>query len=364
MRVAAVVEQSWHGVPGGTATATNNLLAAITALDGAPEMVGIAARHRVPAMPEFAPPVPVCQLRLPRQALYAGWLWARRPDPQRCCGPVDVIHATSAAVPPRRAPLVVTVHDLAFFHFPDHATRAGQRFFERSWKVVSREADLVLCPSEATADDCVAHGLDRSRLRVVPWGVHAPPVTDAQVAAVRRRHQLPDEMILFVGTIEPRKNLRRLVDAVAGLGPEAPPLVVAGPAGWDDGFAAAVAPLGDRVRLLGRVPDGELAALYAAATVFAWPSLLEGFGLPVLEAMAQGAAVVTAAGTATAEVAADAAVLVDPADTGAIGDAIASLLSDTAERQRLGEAARRRAATYTWERAAAATVDAYREVAA
>ena len=362
LRVAAIVEQNWHAVPGGTATSTNAQLLALTELPNPPEIVGVAARHRGAAPSEFSAGVPVRQMRLTRRALYASWLTLRRPAVQSVTGTIDVIHATSAAIPPRSAPMVVTVHDLAFLHFPDHATRLGQRFFERSWAIAKREADLVLCPSEATAMDCVANGLEADRIRVIPWGVDPQLSAQQEIDRIHAHFDLPTEFLLFVGTVEPRKNLRRIVAAVAKLGSNAPPLVVVGPAGWGDDIASITSPLGDRARLLGRVAQDDLGALYAAATVFVWPSLLEGFGLPVLEAMVQGTAVVTSIGTSTEELCGGVGVCVDPTDTKAITDAIGGLLADEGERERLGAMARQRALRFTWEQTATATMSAYREL--
>src|SRR5690606_30912385 len=149
----------------------------------------------------------------------------------------------------------------------------------------------------------------------------------------------------FVGTVEPRKNLERLAEAVARLG-DGLPLVVAGADGW----GAVTAP-GDHVRFLGFVPGGDLPALYGAASAFAYPSLEEGFGLPVIGAMAAGAAVVTSAGGATAEVAGEAAVLVQPTSVGSIAEGLRAALADPAGWAMRGRA---RAAEFTWERAAAA----------
>ena len=157
-------------------------------------------------------------------------------------------------------------------------------------------------------------GLVADRLRHVPLGVDIVEVGEADVDRVRRRYRLPAEFILFVGTLEPRKNLRRLVEAVERVGDL--PLVVVGMNGWGDQSALD----GPDTLLVGFVPDDDLAPLYAAARVFAYPSEREGFGLPVLEAMAQGTPVVTSRGTSTEEVAGGAAVLVDPFDVDSIAD--------------------------------------------
>ena len=164
--------------------------------------------------------------------------------------------------------------------------------------------------------------------------------------------------MLFVGTLEPRKNLRRLVAAMAAADGDRLPLVVAGPAGWGD---AAPADVGRAdVRFVGFVAPADLPGLYAAATVFAYPSELEGFGLPVAEAMAQGAPVVTSAGRSTEEVAGGAAVLVDPLDVDSIR---AGIVEAAARADELAAAGRARAADLTWEAAAERTLAVYREAA-
>jgi glycosyltransferase involved in cell wall biosynthesis len=283
---------------------------------------------------------------------------------------VDVIHATGMAIPPRSAPLVVTVHDLAFVHHPEHATGHGRRFFERSLELTRRDADLVLCPSEATRRDCLAHGFDPDRVRVVPWGVDLPAKGAALAAgdavdARLARYGLADTcFVLFVGTVEPRKNLGALVDAFEQLHRRDVVLAIGGPAGWNEDLRERLGPVLSRTRVLGFVPPEDLPLLYERAAVFCYPSLLEGFGMPVLEAMAAGAAVVTSIGTATEEVAGSAALTVDPRDPNAIATALSALLDDPARRAELGAAARERARTFTWARTAALTKAAYRAVAA
>jgi glycosyltransferase involved in cell wall biosynthesis len=240
------------------------------------------------------------------------------------------------------------------------ATRHGHRFFRRGLELARRHARLVMCPSEATIDECVNAGLERERLRLVPWGVAPSTVTKGDVSAVLARYKIDRAYVLFAGTVEPRKNLPRLLDAFTQV-PNDVELVLAGPAGWNEMIDAQLAALGSRVRALGFVGRSDLDALVAGASVFCYPSIREGFGLPVLEAMAQGVPVVTSAATATAEVAGDAGLLVDPLDVDDIARAIQTLLDDRAEASRLGEAGRDRAKTFTWERTAELATDVYRE---
>ena len=158
-------------------------------------------------------------------------------------------------------------------------------------------------------DDCAAAGLPADRLRLVPLGVDVDRADAAETARVVAAYGLPERYLLFVGTVEPRKNLRGLAEAVSRL-EEPLPLIVAGAEGWGD---VAISSGGD-IRFIGFVPADDLGALYAGAEVFCYPSEREGYGLPVLEAMAQGMPVVTSRGTATEEAAGGAAVLVDPMD--------------------------------------------------
>jgi glycosyltransferase involved in cell wall biosynthesis len=271
-------------------------------------------------------------------------------------GEVDVAHATGLVPAASAAPLVVTVHDLAFLRDPDQFTKHGAALMRRSLNVIRTAADRVLCSSEATMIDCEAAGIAADRLRHVPLGVDIVDVAPIDVDRVRRQYRLPAEFVLFVGTLEPRKNLARLVEAVdrsACL-----PLVVAGTVGWGDQPALAAT----NALLLGFVPDTDLAALYAAATVFAYPSEREGFGLPVLEAMAQGTPVVTSRGTSTEEVAGGAAELVDPFDVDSISAGLAAALQ-SGRRNELSRLGRARAGELTWRAAAERTLDVYRELA-
>ncbi len=360
LRIAYTLEQLWHEVPGGTAVAALRVARELVARDDV-DVIGVAGRHARPPAPAYRTDLTVRALPVARPWLYQTWLRFRWPLVEAATGPVDVCHATGLVPAASDAPLVVTVHDLAFRRFPERFTRHGARTMRRSLEVIRRRAALVLCSSSPTVDDLLDAGFSEDRLRLVPLGVDVVDVPDAEIDRVRREHRLPERFVLFVGTMEPRKNLVRLAEAVARLD-DPVPLVVVGADGWG-GVEERVTRLDLDVRFLGFVPDVDLAACYAAATVFAYPSEWEGFGLPVAEAMAQGAPVVTSRGTSMAEVAGGAAVLVDPTDTDDIARGLAEALDQRGRDARIA-AGRSRAATLTWSATAAATVAAYREVAA
>ena len=349
MRVAYTLEQCWHDAPGGTAVAAIEVARRLAPRTDV-TLVGVAGRHRSAPKPDWRAPIPVAQLPLPRPLLYESWLRLRRPRVEQATGPVDVAHATGLVPCATDAPLVVTMHDVAFLDDTSKFSRQGLRVMRRSLDVARDRAAMVITSSEASRRDLEANGVEPARIRVVPLGVDHAPASSEAIAAVRQRHSLPERFVLFVGTLEPRKNLRRLAAANE---PMVMPLVVAGPAGWGD----ATDDLAGDLRFLGFVPRSDLPALYAAATVFAYPSESEGFGLPVLEAMNQGAPVVTSTGTSTEEVAGGAAVLVDPFDV----DSIAAGLAEAERRaDELSAAGRARAATMTWDAAAERTLDVYR----
>ncbi|HQZ33634.1 MAG TPA: glycosyltransferase family 1 protein [Ilumatobacteraceae bacterium] len=354
MRVAYTLEQCWHRIPGGTGVAALRIAEALGPHNDV-RLVGVAGRHRHLPPDPWAPTIPVAHLPIAAPLLYESWLYGGWPNVEMATGRVDIAHATTLIPCPTKAKLVVTLHDLAFLYDPSQFTRHGVRVFRRSLDIIKRRADLVLCCSQATMDDCVAAGIDGERLRLVPLGVEAERADDAEVARVRQRYGLPDDYLLFVGTVEPRKNLKGLVAALAHL-PEPPLLVVAGADGWGDiGVSES-----DRVRFLGFVASDDLSGLYGGASVFCYPSEREGYGLPVLEAMAQGTPVVTSRGTATEETAGDAAVLVDPRDPHDIARGVDEALRRHSELAAKGLA---RVQRRSWATSASLTAAAYRELA-
>ena len=358
LRVAAVVEQCWHRVPGGTAVAAARTLDALAAR-GDVDLVGIAARHRDPPADGLGPSIPIRHSRLPRRALYDSWHRLGSPGVERLVGRVDVVHATGGAVPPAgRARLVATINDLAFLRRPEWFTRRGVRFATRGFELARARAEVVIAPSQTTAADLAGNGVEPERIRVAPLAVAAAAPDAAAIDAVRVRHRLPEVFALWVGTAEPRKNLAGLLRAAARTATGVP-LVLAGPDGWGLDAQKLVAEAACDVMRLGFVPQRELPALYAAARVFVYPSLMEGFGLPVLEAMAQGTPVVTSSGTATEEVCGDPASVVDPTDVEALAAAIDAVVDDDAEHHRRSVAARRRASQFSWEATASHVRAAY-----
>ena len=262
---------------------------------------------------------------------------------------LDVLHCPTIRAPIRsRVPLVVTVHDLAVLRYPETFNRWTQSWSRLTLPHVARAARRIVAVSDFTRGELVELlGVDEGRVRVVRNGVGPPFSPEGP--------RTEGEYILAVSTLEPRKNLARLVEGFrrAGLGLE---LRVVGAPGW-----GRVGVEGEQVRVLGEVEDTELAALYRGAACVAYVSFYEGFGLPVLEALACGAPVVTARGGACEEVAAGAAELVDPLDPDDIAAGLRRAAGRRGELRALGLA---RAGELTWERTARETLAVYEEAAA
>jgi glycosyltransferase involved in cell wall biosynthesis len=262
-------------------------------------------------------------------------------------------------------PQVVTVHDLTLLTHPEWHEASKVRYFGWAMRRAVAAATRVLCVSATTAADLAGRlEVAPDRIDVTPLGTDLRPAPEERVAELRGRLGLDGPYLLGLGTVEPRKDLPTLVRAFAALAGELPHrLVLAGLAGWGAGeLRAAVAASGvaDRVLVAGYVPEADKAALLSGAEVFAYPSRYEGFGLPVLEAMACGTPVVTTTGGSLPEVAGDAATLVEPGDDAALAAALAKLATDPAAGRDAAARGLARAAGFTWRRCAELTAAAYR----
>ncbi len=261
-------------------------------------------------------------------------------------------------------PAVVTVHDLGYVYFPDAHPDLGRRYLEWSTRHSVQRATRIIADSLATAKDLAAHyGVSENRIKLVYPGVDDTfsRVTDRErLAAVRARYQLPERYLLFIGTLQPRKNIARIVQAYVRWTATQPDpdvaLVLAGPQGWlydpawTQGVAGVIQP--------GYIADEDVAALYSGALALVFPSLHEGFGFPVLEAMQCGTPVITSNTSSLPEVAGDAALLVNARDVDAISAAIERVVNDEDLRERLIAAGYEQAGQFTWHRAAEQTLQA------
>ncbi|MEI8166018.1 MAG: glycosyltransferase family 1 protein [Chloroflexales bacterium] len=356
---------------GGIAQYTRQLLAALAPLAPADKFV-ILQHYRQPRPLVVAPNVRRTTLFTPPHHRYEQWslpveLWPRR---------LDLLHCPDFIAPRRRhCPAIVTIHDLAFLHFPAILDASARRFYGQV-RAAAHDAQAVITVSQATRQDIAALlDLPPERVAVVYEAADArftplelPP---GDTRSINGHPLEADTFLLFVSTLEPRKNLETLLRALRVCLDRHPRagfrLVAAGARGWLDApiFALAKAlRLDDAVIFLGGVASDELVWLYRASRLYLNPSLYEGFGLPALEAMACGAPCVVADTSSLPEVVADAAVVVPTRDVGAWAETITRLWDDTAARAELARRGLARAADFSWERAARETLAIYRRVTA
>jgi alpha-1,3-rhamnosyl/mannosyltransferase len=284
---------------------------------------------------------------------------------------VDVFHGPDARIPRLgKVPLVATVHDVFSLDSDQWADAGFREKKRRAYADLAARARFLIFVSSWSRDRFLArHPVEWSRIRVVPEGVDPAfgRVAPGEAASVRARLGLPPGYLLFVGQISARKNAVRVLEAFASLPPSAPPLLLAGPRkhGWEEvRDAHERLRLGERARFLGHVAEGDLGPLYAGARALVFPSLDEGFGLPVVEAFACGTPVLASTAGALPETAGGAALLVDPTDVDAIAGGMRRLLEDETLRRDLAAWGKARAADLTWEAAARRTLEIYREAAA
>lgn len=302
------------------------------------------------------------------------WLNTALVQALKCAKP-DVFFSPGQQIPPPTVcPRVATLLDLAMFLFPRHFTLgrlllSGLTTLRAAWG-----ADHLVCISKATREDAASLlCVRRDKMTVAHLGFDATrfrsDITESAKSEVRSRYRLPERYILYVGRLQPRKNIVRLMDAFEALVARRPDLphqlIVAGGKGWmyETIFRRAMQGGHDRIKLLDYVPGDELPALIAGAEVFALPSLYEGFGLPVLEAMACGTPVLTSSVSSLPEVADDAAMLVNPYDTDEISRALENLVSDEALRDSLARKGLEQAGKFSWAQTATIILDVLMRVA-
>lgn len=349
MELTVVLEQCLAPVPGGTGRYSREIAAALARAPGADPITGVVAWHRsieAALVPDVAGPR---RLPLPRRALVAAW--------ERGLGPQaggDVVLAPTPLHPsPRRTPTVVVVHDAVPWTHPETLTPRGVAWHRAQVERAAREAALIVVPTHAVAAE-LGRQVALREVLVVGEGVSGelalPDDADARAAAMG----LPERFLLTVATLEPRKGLDVLLAALALPGAPDLPLLCAGQTGWGD-----VDPGG--ARLLGRVSDADLAVLLNRATVLVVPSRAEGFGLPLLEAMAAGTPVVTSQAAALVEVGGGAA-RTSPLEPAALAEALREVVDDEALQARMVTAGLLRAAAFSWDAAAALLWSALRAV--
>ena len=335
----------------GVARYSRELRRALSARDDC-EVVPFAIGRRSQPLPG-----PIRHLPVPLRVVQRGWQMFGVPRAEQLIGRVDVVHSLDLVPPPTRHPLVVTVHDTVTAELPGlHGRRAAR--MQLGQRAALDRAAAILAVSQSTADSLIAAGIDPERIRVTPNGLAQLP------APSRAMPVATDLFVLMVGTLEPRKGHDLLLRAFACSGLQDVDIVFAGPtAGREQHLRALARRLGivERLKILGYVDDGVLSRLYADAALLCMPSLGEGFGLPALEALAAGLPVLASDLPAMREVAGDAATLVPAGDVGALRDALKRLLADGQLRAELRQRGLRRAAAFTWEATAEATVQAYHE---
>jgi len=358
---------------GGIGRYTRNLVGALAELDADNEYVLFSAGRDSPGK-TWPANFSIRSLPITDRHLAMAWQRMRVPIPiELFTGWAHVFHSPDFVLPPvLRARTVLTIHDLSFIRHPEcfhkpllaYASHAVPRSVER--------ADVVLADSESARHDLIEllH-VPQDRVFVVYPAVESrfgPQEDSRTIRAMMRRYGIRRPFILGLGTLQPRKNFPRLIRAYDLLRHEhhiPQQLVIAGGKGWlYDEITETIDELGlgEQVLLPGFVADDDLPALYSAADVFAFPSIYEGFGIPVLEAMACGTPVVTTPVSSLPEVAGDAALLAPPEDVEALADALWQLLDDTALRDELCERGFRQAKRFTWERAAAIVLRIYEQL--
>lgn len=364
MRIGIHGDPAAHSIPGGVGVYVRRLIGELLKLEDEHALSIILSRHA--DLPPSWLQAELIRTGLPFAPAYAGWNFLGLP---KIKAELDVVHATGLAIPPvAGAALVATVHDLAVERMPAVVPPIWRQIYLKGLRAAAKRAEVICAVSQATKDELVeAYNIDPARVIVTPEAPNFTPQSPADLSILQRL-DLEGPFILNVGTIEPRKNQIRLVKAFAEAGPELDgyKLVLAGAPGWGQEQVDDMVEKGrlmTRVVLTGKINGPEMVALYSRASVFALPSLYEGFGLPLIEALNFGIPTLSGSSPALRELGGEAAIYADPTDVPAMSAALVDLASDETLRSRLAAGGRSRAAGYTWERTAAATMLAYAQAA-
>ncbi|MGQ0679354.1 MAG: glycosyltransferase family 4 protein [Actinomycetota bacterium] len=359
MRVAIHADAVSHEIPGGIGAYVRRLVDELLILDDGNRYLPIVSRTVEP--PTSWLKAQLIRPSLPAAQLNALWNFTRRPKLKE---DIDVVHATNLVIPPLAADLVATIHDLAVVRMPEVVPAPWRTVYRKGLKLALEESKILCAVSEATKTGLVEdHRIDPDRIVVTPLAPNVTPDSPSS-GAVFERLAISEPYVLCVGTVEPRKNQKRLVAALAETGDALKgwSLVIAGAPGWGQEEVQSQIEsrrAGHRVILTGQLNSLELVDLYKRAGVFAFPSLYEGFGLPLIEALGFGIPSLSSTDPALVELAGSAALAVDPLDTAAIAAALARLCGDEDLRERLAREGRERATQFSWHATAAATRQAY-----
>ena len=370
MRAAVHVDQLFFAAPGGIGTYIRNLVPALFRQDPSLQLTLFHSRFPSHEVPErWMRDHRVEELSGSIRSLYPRWDAIGRPPLPASLRALDVVHATNpAAIPPvaQGQRLVVTVHDLAFERYPNLFPRPWRVLYRLGLRAAVKRADAILTPSRNTAEDILSRTkVDPRKLHVVPLAASLP-ASDVDVGDVLAWLKVRPPYVLFVGTIEPRKNLVRLVRAYRRVASSGLPhaLVLAGPLGWHhESLMRELALEGPgEIVMTGSLSPEELDAVYRAADAFVYPSLYEGFGLPVVEAMARGIPTIASNTSSVPEVTGDAALGVNPRSVREIAAAIESVCTDVELADRLASRGRARAERFSWDETARLTLGVYEQV--
>jgi glycosyltransferase involved in cell wall biosynthesis len=367
--LAFMVDQLFFKAPGGMGTYVRELVPALSRAEPSLEITLFHSRFETRPPDAWMKRYPEVEIPSSIRRLYPSWALARRPSLPAQLDSSDIIHSPVPAAVPAVAPhqrLVVTVHDVAFLVHREMFPIQWRAMYRAGLFRAVRSADAIITVSRHTAEDLARHRrINRQRIHVVPLAASLPHV-GSDVEETLSRLKIPPSYVLFVGTLEPRKNLVRLVRAYRRVAARGAPhaLVLAGPIGWGHQplmkELALEAP--GEIILTGETSEADRDALYRGASVFVYPSLYEGFGLPVLEAMARGAPCVVSTSSSLPEVAGEAALPIDPRSVAALTEAIERVINDRGLASRLSAAGKGRADRFSWEETARQTLEVYKSV--